>query len=129
MSEFALLGVYATPLEACDAIGVKYEEKGRGTGFARLNLIHGGKGDASIRAFADGKGGIVFNQREKTKAVWFDDYKDGHELTEAQKRKLKAEMEAARRQPRLRNALSMSGRPVIRWRSIETLNQWAMIPT
>lgn len=98
MSEFALLGVYATPLEACDAIGVKYEEKGRGTGFARLNLIHGGKGDASIRAFADGKGGIVFNQREKTKAVWFDDYKDGHELTEAQKRKLKAEMEAARRQ-------------------------------
>ena len=96
MSEFVLLGVYATPLEACDAIGVKYEEKGYGTGFARLNLIHGGKGDASIRAFADSRGGIVFNHKERSKAVWFDDYKDGHELTEAQKRKLKAEMEAAR---------------------------------
>ena len=83
MSEFALLGVYATPLEACDAISVKYEEKGRGTGFARLNLIHGGKGDASIRAFRDSRGGIVFNHKERTKAVWFDDYKHGQELTEA----------------------------------------------
>lgn len=98
MSEFSLLGVYLTPLEACDATGVKYEEKGRSEGFTRLNLIHGGKGDASIRTFADGRGGIVFNHRGKTMAVWFDDYKDGHELTETQKRKLKAEMEAARRQ-------------------------------
>ena len=98
MSEFALLGVYATPLEACDAIGVKYEEKGRSAGFTRLNLIHGGKGDASIRAFTDSRGGIVFNHKERTKAVWFDDYKQGQELTEEQKRKIKAEMEAARRQ-------------------------------
>lgn len=98
MSEFALLGVYATPLEACDAIGVKYEEKGRGAGFARLNLIQGGKGDASIRAFSDSRGGIVFNHRERTYAVWFDDYKHGRELTESQKRKLKDEMEAAHRQ-------------------------------
>ncbi len=98
MSEFTLLGVYATPLEACDAIGVKYEEKGRGAGFARLSLIHGGKGDASIRAFADSRGGIVFNHKERTYAVWFDDYKHGSELTESQKRKLKDEMEAARRQ-------------------------------
>lgn len=98
MSEFVLLGVYATPLEACDAIGVKYEEKGRSTGFTRLNLIHGGKGDASIRAFNDGKGGIVFNHKARTKTIWFDDYKSGQELTKAQKRKIHEEMEAARRQ-------------------------------
>ena len=130
MSEFALLGVYATPLEACDAIGVKYEEKGRSAGFTRLNLIHGGKGDASIRAFTDSRGGIVFNHKERTKGVWFDDYKSGQEMTEAQKRKINAELEAARRQAealKLRNVPSMSGRLVIQCLSIETPNLWRMI--
>lgn len=96
MSEFIKVGTYATPLEACDAIQVKYEDKPCYSTFSRLSLIDGGKGDASIKAFSDGKGGIVFNHKDRTLAVWFDDYKDGHELTEAQKRKLKAEMEAAR---------------------------------
>ena len=98
MSEFIKVGTYATPLEACDAIQVRYVEKPCYSTFTRLNLTDGGKGDASIKAFSDGKGGIVFNHKDRTLAVWFDDYKDGHELTEAQKRKLKAEMEAARRQ-------------------------------
>ena len=98
MSEFIKVGTYATPLEACDAIQVKYVEKSCYSTFTRLSLIDGGKGDASIKAFSDGKGGIVFNHKDRTLAVWFDDYKDGHELTEAQKRKLKAEMEVARRQ-------------------------------
>ena len=98
MSEFIKAGIYATPLEACDAIGVKYIEKPCYSTFTRLSLVDGGKGDASIKAFSDGKGGIVFNHKERASAVWFDDYKDGRELTEAQKRKLKEEMEAARRQ-------------------------------
>ena len=98
MSEFIKVGTYATPLEACDAIQVKYVEKPCYSTFTRLSLIDGGKGDASIKAFSDGKGGIVFNHKDRTLAVWFDYYKDGHELTEAQKRKLKAEMEVARRQ-------------------------------
>lgn len=98
MSEYQFKGVFKTPLEACDATTVKYIDKQYRTIFSRLNLINGGKGDASIREFPDSRGGIVFNHRERTYAVWFDDYKDGHELTEAQKRKLKAEMEAARRQ-------------------------------
>lgn len=98
MSEFIKVGTYATPLEACDAIQVNYVEKPCYSTFTRLSLIDGGKGDASIKAFSDGKGGIVFNHKDRTLAVWFDDYKDGHELTEAQKRKLKAEMEVARRQ-------------------------------
>lgn len=98
MSEYQFKGVFKTPLEACDVTTVKYIDKQYRTIFSRLNLINGGKGDASIREFPDSRGGIVFNHRERTYAVWFDDYKDGHELTEAQKRKLKAEMEAARRQ-------------------------------
>ena len=98
MSEYQFKGVFKTPLEACDVTTAKYIDKQYRTTFSRLNLVYGGKGDASIREFADGRGGIVFNHRERTYAVWFDDYKDGHELTEAQKRKLKAEMEAARRQ-------------------------------
>lgn len=98
MSEYQFKGVFKTPLESCDTTTVKYIDKQYRTTFSRLNLIDGGKGDASIREFPDGRGGIVFNHRERTYAVWFDDYKDGHELTEAQKRKLKAEMEAARRQ-------------------------------
>lgn len=97
MSEFVKVGIYATPLEACDAIGVKYIEKPCYSTFTRLSLVDGGKGDASIKAFSDGKGGIVFNHKGHTSAVWFDDYKNGHELTESQKRQLKAEMEAARR--------------------------------
>lgn len=98
MSEYQFKGAFKTPLEACDAATVKYIDKQYRTTFSRLNLVYGGKGDASIREFADGRGGIVFNHKDRTYAVWFDDYKDGHELTEAQKRKLKAEMEAARRQ-------------------------------
>lgn len=98
MSEYQFKGAFKTPLEACDAATVKYIDKQYRTTFSRLNLVDGGKGDASIREFADGRGGIVFNHKDRTYAVWFDDYKDGHELTEAQKRKLKAEMEAARRQ-------------------------------
>lgn len=98
MSEYQFKGVFKTPLEACDATTVKYIDKQYRTIFSRLNLIYGGKGDASIRAFADCNGGAVFNHKDRTYAVWFDDYKDGHELTESQKRKLKAEMEAARRQ-------------------------------
>ena len=81
MSEFIKAGIYATPLEACDAIGVKYIEKPCYSTFTRLSLVDGGKGDASIKAFSDGKGGIVFNHKERASAVWFDDYKDGHELT------------------------------------------------
>lgn len=98
MSEYQFVGAFKTPLEACDATTVKYIDKQYRTIFSRLNLIDGGKGDASIRVFADCNGGAVFNHKDRTYAVWFDDYKNGHELTEAQKRKLKVEMEAARRQ-------------------------------
>lgn len=98
MSEYQFKGAFKTPLESCDATTVKYIDKQYRTTFSRLNLIDGGKGDASIRAFADCNGGAVFNHKDRTYAVWFDDYKDGRELTEAQKRKLKEEMEAARRQ-------------------------------
>lgn len=98
MSEYQFKGAFKTPLEACDVNTVKYIDKQYSTIFGRLNLINGGKGDASIREFADCKGGAVFNHKDRTYAVWFDDYKDGRELTEAQKRKLKEEMEAARRQ-------------------------------
>ena len=98
MSEYQFKGAFKTPLESCDATTVKYIDKQYSTIFSRLNLIYGGKGDASIRAFADCNGGAVFNHKDRTYAVWFDDYKDGRELTEAQKRKLKEEMEAARRQ-------------------------------
>ena len=98
MSEYQFKGAFKTPLESCDATTVKYIDKQYRTTFSRLNLINGGKGDASIRTFADCNGGAVFNHKDRTYAVWFDDYKDGRELTEAQKRKLKVEMEAARRQ-------------------------------
>ena len=97
MSEYQFKGAFKTPLESCDATTVKYIDKQYRTTFSRLNLINGGKWDASIREFADCNGGAVFNHKDRTYAVWFDDYKDGRELTEAQKRKLKAEMEAARR--------------------------------
>ena len=98
MSEFTLLGVYATPLEACDAAGIQYQEKRAGFGFTYLNLMKGGKGDGRLKRFPDARGGVVFNQREKLMAVWFDDFKDGKELTAEQKRKLREEAEAARRQ-------------------------------
>ena len=98
MSEFIKVGIYATPLEACDAAEVRYSDKPiSSTFFSRINLIDGGKGDASIKAFSDGKGGIVFNWKKRIYAIWFDDYKHGQELTQEQKRKVNAEMEAARR--------------------------------
>ena len=96
MSDFTLMGVYATPLEACDATGVQYKEIGTRLGFSYLNLEHGGKGDGRLMRFNDGRGGIVFNQREKTKAVWFDDYKDGKEPSKEQLEKIRKEAEAAR---------------------------------
>lgn len=96
MSDFTLMGIYATPLEACDAIGVQYKEIGTRAGFSYLNLEHGGKGDGRLMRFNDGRGGIVFNQREKTKAVWFDDYKDGKEPSKEQLEKIRKEVESAR---------------------------------
>lgn len=98
MSEFALVGVFATPLEACDAAGIQYQEKRAGLGFTYLNLMKGGKGDGRLKRFPDARGGVVFNQREKLMAVWFDDFKAGKELTAEQKRKLREEAEAARQQ-------------------------------
>ena len=57
MSDFTLMGIYATPLEACDAVGVQYKEIGTRAGFSYLNLEHGGKGDGRLMRFNDGRGG------------------------------------------------------------------------
>lgn len=101
MSEYQFVGAFETPIELFDNVNGQYiEQKLRIGSFIRLNEIRerGGKSNISAKKFSDEKGIIAFNHRLRIYGVWFDDYKDRHELTESQKRKLKEEMEAARRQ-------------------------------
>lgn len=101
MSEYQFVGAFETPIELFDNVNGQYiEQKLRVGSFIRLNEIRerGGKGNISAKKFSDEKGIIAFNHRLRIYGVWFDDYKDGHELTGVQKRKLKVEMETARRQ-------------------------------
>ena len=63
--DFVQVGVYATPLEACEAVGDQYKEHNNVAGFACLALYDGGKTDGRIKRFADDRGGLIFNQREK----------------------------------------------------------------
>ena len=92
MSDFVNVGTYATPLEACDAIGVQYRESYRGHGFGYLRLYEGGKTDGRVKNFDDGRGGVVFNQREKTMAVWLDDFDKGKKLSKAQKKQIQEQI-------------------------------------
>ena len=101
MSEYQFVGAFETPIELFDNVNGQYiEQKLRIGSFIHLNEIRerGGKSNISAKKFSDEKGIIAFNHRLRIYGVWFDDYKDRHELTESQKRKLKEEMEAARRQ-------------------------------
>ena len=96
MSDFVNVGTYATPLEACDAIGVQYRESYRGRGFGYLSLYEGGKTDGRVKIFDDSRGGMVFNQREKTMAVWLDDFDKGKKLTKAQKKQIQEQIAISR---------------------------------
>ena len=98
MSESLRVGIYATPLEACDAVNVLYEEqKIKGGYWTLLNIQNdsNGKGDARAVMFSDGKGGCVWNWKDSTHAIWFDDYKDGKPLTNEQRRAIEAERKRA----------------------------------
>lgn len=94
--DFAQVGVYATPLEACEAVGVQYKEYYNRGGFACLALYDGGKTDGRMKRFADGRGGLIFNQREKTMAVWIDGYETGLKLKRKQKAEIKRQAEINR---------------------------------
>lgn len=101
MSEYQFVGAFETPIELFDNVNGQYiEQKLRVGSFIHLDEIRerGGKSNISAKKFSDEKGIIAFNHRLRIYGVWFDNYKDRHELTESQKRKLKEEMEAARRQ-------------------------------
>lgn len=94
---FTHIGTFFTLREACESAGVQYREIHATGRFFRSNLIDGGKGDASIKLFSDGNGGMVFNQRDKTMAFFFLGYKD-QRLTAAQNIQIKKAIEEAKAQ-------------------------------
>lgn len=63
---------YRMAAEACDAVQVDPSRLPRGNGRADVSGVHG-KGDASIRRHADGRGGCVFNHKTRQCAVWRED--------------------------------------------------------
>ncbi len=98
MSESIRVGIFATALEACEAVNVQYEEqKIKGSYWTLLNIKNdsNGKGDARAVVFENGNGGCVWNWKDSTHAIWFDDYKDNKPLTKAQKLAIEAERKRA----------------------------------
>lgn len=85
--------MYRTAAEACDAVLVDPSRLPRGNGRADVSGVHG-KGDASIRRHADGRGGCVFNHKTRQCAVWRDDA--GQRMSHEEYRRRKRE-EAIRR--------------------------------
>lgn len=94
MSDSHQVGIYPTPLEACEAVNVQYDERkinGRTWSVMSIKNDPKGKNDARIVCFENGKGGIVWNWKDSTNAIWFDDYKDGKELTKEEKKAIERE--------------------------------------
>lgn len=98
MSESIRVGIYATPVEACDAVNVLYEEqKIRGSYWTLLNIKNdpNGRGDARAVVFDGGKGGCIYNWKDSTHAIWFDGFKDSTKLSKAELKAIEAERKKA----------------------------------
>ena len=97
MSEFFRVGTFSSALDACGAVGVVFENTAHAQQFARLKTADDrhGKHSASISYFSDSRGGVVFNFKENSCAVWFDDHDESKRLTRAQRKRLKEQFLAA----------------------------------
>lgn len=102
MSDMFRVGIFSCAVDAAHAIGVRYEDFCKGHEcFMRLptDKNHGSEKDASLKAFADARGGVITNFQTREYAVWFENYESGQKLTKAQRRELaraRREAEAAR---------------------------------
>ena len=91
---------------ACMAVGV--EPNGRhGSGFITANIDgdRRGKGDARIRYFPSGKGGLVWNWKANAGALFLYGYRDGARLPRAEWIALQNELRAVREREARETAL------------------------
>ena len=68
MKPYKLVGVYQTPMEACEAVGVEYKET-NSRSVSLLQLKDTAPGAGRIMKFANGAGGLVINRVEESLAI------------------------------------------------------------
>lgn len=108
-SNFTCVGIYSTPLEACEAIGVSYIARRNKNDWKVLPLKEKSHSRAGrIRSFPNGTGGIVCNWRDNTQAFWFNNYKASTRLTPEQKRLQMEAIKQCQHEEMLRHLMAAS---------------------
>ena len=101
MSNYELVGTFATWLDGCNAVGIRPPQalKPRFTRVPAVDERNGGKA-GSILAFSDGKGCLCMNYRTGQKALVYYDYGTDRKITKAEISRRMAEVTAAREEER-----------------------------